>query len=215
MALADPSAADACLELSKVTGEAGLEPALDRVGPGCGVGAVAADLVKIHPEDSPEPIGAAVAAGRRRDRLSGLHGGDRHAELPACGSIDPPRLEAGIEPVGLVKLRELHRPLDRLAEPVDMGRLRRAGDRHRRQVEPRREAPIEADLLGAEMPAPVERGEVEKLELARLLHLVGKRPGEKHPGDVGFNELDRADRMGIGRRLEELFNQGRSRRPRH
>ena len=49
-----------------------------------------------------------------------------------------------------------------------------------------------------------------------FLHLVGKGPGEKHKGDVGFNELDGADRMGIGRRLEELLDQGRSsQRPRH
>ena len=209
--LADSPGGDPRFEGGFVAGQFPLEPLLDRVGTAAGVRPVAADFVEIHPEHLTKSLGAAVATLRRGDGLPGLDRGDRLPELPARCRIDPAGVEAGIEPIGLVELDKLHRPLDRLASAVNMGRLGGAGDRHRFQVEPRREAPVQADLLGAEILAPVERGEVEKLELARLLHLVGEGPGEEHIRDVRLDELDRADRMGIGRRFEKFFNPGRSR----
>ena len=184
-----------------------------KLGPTATADDALALAAKLNPENTPGRLTfiTRFGADKVRDGLPGLDSGDRLPELPARCRIDPAGVEAGIEPIGLVKLDELHSPLDRLTSAVDMGRLGRAGDRHRFQVEPRREAPVQADLLGAEILAPVERGEVEKLELARLLHLVGEGPGEEHIRDVRLDELDRADRMGIGRRFEKFFNPGRSR----
>jgi hypothetical protein len=124
-------------------------------------------------------------------------------------------VEQPIEPACLIKLFQPDCPLDRfhgsadLALPQDPGGCGRSDDRHRIEVERRSEPPIEPYLLLAEVSPSLERTEVEEAEIDRLLHLVHIVAGEKHPRDVGLDELHVLDGVGIGRRREQAVQQGR------
>jgi hypothetical protein len=124
--------------------------------------------------DSPHPLGGVgpslpqlpeidrhgvVDARRRAPRLDGgsdrqpfLDGRDRLAEPPAVSGREQAGIEAGIEPVGLVELHELHGPLDRRPVAGHPRRFGRAGDRHGCKVDLRGEPAADANLLLAEPP---------------------------------------------------------------
>ena len=80
-------------------------------------------------------------------------------------------------------------------------------DRNDVKVQIRRESPVQAQFLAAEMGALFERGIVEKAEIDRLLDLVHVFASQQHPGDVGFHQSEIDDRMVIQRRILQGFQQ--------
>lgn len=66
-----------------------------------------------------------------------------------------------------------------------------AADTDHAQADPGGEPPVEAHLLAAHLPTPLERPVVEEGEHEWLLHLVGEVAREKDPGDVGLAQLHR------------------------
>ena len=77
--------------------------------------------------------------------------------------------------------------------------------RHERDdlaVVPWREAAVELELGVTARPSPLERAVVDERELDRLLDLVGRRFGEKDPGDVGLAQLHRR-RLSVGGGVQE------------
>src|SRR5207249_2935209 len=63
------------------------------------------------------------------------------------------------------------------------------------------------DFFLTEVPAAVGGGEVEEPEADGLLELVGERPGEEHDGDVRLPDGDRIDRVRVGGRVGEVFDE--------
>ena len=45
----------------------------------------------------------------------------------------------------------------------------------------------------------LEVGEIHETEIHRFFDLVGEWPGQQYPGDMGFEDLEMADRMIIQR----------------
>src|SRR5690606_9245501 len=90
---------------------------------------------------------------------------------------------------------------------TDARRIMRTANRHDVDVDLRRKSPVEPQLLLAEEAPTLERGEVEEVELDRLLDLVSEVPGQQHPGDVRFLQLDCADRMRVCIRLQQSFDE--------
>jgi hypothetical protein len=84
-----------------------------------------------------------------------------------------------------------------------MGLLRWTMDVHQIEVDLRRQPLVEAEFLLAEMPPPLQAAEVDESKADRLFQLVGTGAAEKHPGDVGLEQGERAGGVGIGRGLQE------------
>jgi hypothetical protein len=55
------------------------------------------------------------------------------------------------------------------------------------------------------MSTPLERAEIDEVEMDRLLQLVGIVAGKHHPGDVGLDELDSRAGVRITCRVEQSF----------
>ena len=90
-----------------------------------------------------------------------------------------------------------HRVVDRLAGPVDARRLRGSAHGSHAQVQRWREAPVQAQLFLAKMPAQSEGAEVGERQAHRLLQLVRQPFSEQHPRDVRLHERHRLSCLGL------------------
>src|SRR5262245_600416 len=97
----------------------------------------------------------------------------------------------------LIELPHLDRVLERLTFAADARRRGLTLERHDLKVQIRRETPVQPELFLARQAALLERGEIQKTQIKRLLQLVRVRPGQEHIGDVRFDVLDLAHRMGV------------------
>src|SRR5690606_1656374 len=95
----------------------------------------------------------------------------------------------------LAELTGLDHVFDGRAVAIETGRVLAAADGNDIQVEVRSQAPVQAQLFGAEMRALLEGGEIEETEIDRFLDLVDEVAGEKHPGDMGFHQRETGNRM--------------------
>ena len=84
----------------------------------------------------------------------------------------------------------LHRPLDDLAGALDADRLPLPGHGDDAEVDVGRQAAVEAHLLLAAVPTPLEGAVVDEAEVDRLLDLVGQRAGQEDGRDVRLVHLD-------------------------
>ena len=153
-----------------------------------GVGAASArDLVEVAERRRRDLLRRAEASAAPAPRRGAWNARDapRRARRSARRSSAPRRAMRVGERVRAAKRRILHRVLDR-RRPARRPRsaVRAARDRHHVQVELRRGAPVEAQLLLAVVAARCQRAEIEERQAHRLLHLVGVVAGEQHPGDV-------------------------------
>ncbi len=97
-----------------------------------------------------------------------------------------------------------HHGIDDVPGPVERqvaGRVSR--DRNHAQVDRRRQAPVQPQLLFAEGASPRGRGGVEEREADRLLQLVGVRTGQEHVRDVRLHVLYPLWPVGIEGRVSE------------
>ncbi len=83
------------------------------------------------------------------------------------------------------------RVLDRCAVIAQPRILRRATDRRHFEIDRWRKAPVQAQLLGAEMAPLLEAAEVEEAEADRLLDLPRGVTCQQHPRDVRLDQLRR------------------------
>ncbi len=114
-----------------------------------------------------------------------------------------------VEAVFALETAHLHRVVDRRARPAEHGQGGRAGDRNDLEVQLRRRAPVERELALAEMPACVERGEIEKAQVDRLFQLVGGVAREQHARDMRFDQADLGARMhGVERTPQSAQERG-------
>ncbi len=93
--------------------------------------------------------------------------------------------------------------------PSTMGALGAAANGDNVEIHAGSKAPIETQLLLAEMAAPFERPEVEKVERDSLLDFVGVDAREQDVGDVRFNEGDGGDRVPVRRWMCQPLDQAR------
>ncbi len=110
----------------------------------------------------------------------------------------------GAEQAGLRELAHLQHILDHRAVAAQLRRFDAAGHRQHVQIQIFGQALIQTQFFSAEVLARFEAGEVEKAEIHRLLHFISKRPGEDHPRDMGFDDLEPVD----GVRVEGRVLQG-------
>ena len=75
-----------------------------------------------------------------------------------------------------------------------------AGDGYDFQVEIGRQSPVKAQFFPTIEVAFFQGAEIEKAEVDRFLDLVGVVTSQQHPGNVGFNHLDRLLRGCCGAR---------------
>src|SRR5215469_10742681 len=79
------------------------------------------------------------------------------------------------------------------------------------EIQLRRKAPIEAQLLVTQESPTIERSEIDEGVAHRPLDLVRVVPGEQDPGDVRLDELDPADRMRVSLGTQEARERARQR----
>jgi hypothetical protein len=189
-----------------------LEPAGHPLDPVSEVGPLSPELIQVDRHCRANRIGGAPGLIHRRHSQALLQFGDLRSQPATVGRGEPPRLEPGIEPIGLVKLDEFHGPLDRPAGAGHSRLVDAARDRHRPQIEVRRKPSAHANLLLTEVPPLLQRGVVEEAEISGLLQLVDKRPGEEYPGDVGFDHADRTCGMRIAGWIAKSLDEPAGRR---
>jgi len=95
-----------------------------------------------------------------------------------------------------------------LVEAMHLHR-RLAVEIHDIEIEPGREATVEAQFCRATGAALFRRAVVEEGQLERLLELVGEFAGKQHPRNVGLDQLDVRHRVRVARRVEQGSDQGR------
>ena len=98
----------------------------------------------------------------------------------------------------------LDRPIDRLADRFHSGRRHR----HHPEVDLRRQTPIEAHFLLAEMLAFLGRGEIDEAEAHGFLDLVGETVGQEDDRDVRLTNADLSRRRGVRLRARQQTDQG-------
>jgi hypothetical protein len=106
-------------------------------------------------------------------------------------------------------LRELahpHRVFDRGSGAVHDGIVDAARDRDDIDIDRRREAAIEPQLLFAAEATPGEGGEIEKAEIERLLDLVREFAGQEYVRDVCFQMRDSRATLAEPRRIGKRGN---------
>ncbi len=151
-----------------------------------------------------------IVASRRQ---SGVHPGhilaelSPHRERDALGSIREQRI--------IGKLAHAHRVFQHLPDSSHARARIRGADGHHIDIELRREAAVDAQLLFTEVAAFGQRGEIEKTEIHRLLDLVGIGTGQNDPGNMSLNEPRSRYRMRVGRRPEQRRDQRVGCRERH
>ena len=144
--------------------EPALEPFFKAVGAIGGLRQQRANGREIDRRRCEHRIGRAPRVAETSHGQPVLHGSNRLAERSAVRHGQPPGLKPGVEPVILVELHELHRPLNRLTVAAHARRIAATGDGHGRQVELRREPAAHADLAVARSPPQLERGVVDESE---------------------------------------------------
>ena len=134
--------------------------------------------------------------------------GDRRRNL-----VDFPRTQ--ITAFGMhtqqCRLRELphtDRVLEDIAAALQVRSVRRAANRHHIEIQLGRKTTVEAQFLGTEIPALLQGGKIEKAEVDRFLDLVGKVAGKDHPGNMGFDDAQFAQRVAESERIVEPGDQG-------
>jgi hypothetical protein len=107
----------------------------------------------------------------------------------------------------LIELAHLQCVLERRPFAADprMGDFSR--DRQHREIEIGREPTVEAQLFLAIESPLLQRGEIQKAEIERLLQLVGVRAGQQYIGDVRLQVLDFIDGMRVALGLHEPAEQ--------
>ncbi len=105
---------------------------------------------------------------------------NRVCQFAHVGGAQLTALKAAVQPGRVGELAHPHRVLDRrlAAHSNPIGRLR---DRNDAEVDFRRGAAVDAQLLLAIAAARRQRREIQESEGHRLLDLVGKIAGEQHP----------------------------------
>ena len=131
----------------------------------------------------------------------------RHHAAEPVGKrrIDAPLIRQPIERRVLVEPAHLHRPLDRLAAPVDCElAVRLTRDRHDPAIDFGGEGAIDLELGLARRLASLQRRIVEERKAHRALDLEGALPRQEHRGRVGVEAPDRfaAVAGGVGQEAE-------------
>jgi hypothetical protein len=85
----------------------------------------------------------------------------------------------------------------------------RAADGDDFEIQFRRGAAVQPDFLAAEESALFQRRKIEKAQLQRFLDLVDEISGQEDPGDVRLDPFDFVDRVRVGIRIPERFDQFR------
>ena len=116
-------------------------------------------------------------------------------------------VEHALEHPGLVELSHSDRVLDGLSITADARVCGLPGDGNNIQVQLGREAPVQPQLLLAAEAALLERREIQKAEIQRLLELIRVLAGQEHVRDVGLDMFDLARRMGIANRVQQRADQ--------
>jgi hypothetical protein len=114
----------------------------------------------------------------------------------------------GAQQVAAFELAHLQGILDGCAFAAQSRRFRAAGDRQNLQIQVGCEALVQSQLLGAEVGAGGQFGEVQKTEIHRFLDLVSVRPGQYHPGDMRLDDLEPFHRMRVQGRVLQGGDQG-------
>ena len=183
------------------------EPMFKGVDTMRGVGPAGAELVEIDFSYRKNPCGGAEGAGRAGGVEAGVDAGDFGTDRLAISHRESRRGKAAVELVLVVKLHELDGPFDRLARAADLRVFAGSGDRQGLEIELGGESLIESHLFAAEVGPAFQRGKIEVSKRHRFFEFVDERAGEEHPGDVGFDEADRAGRVGIGGGIEEPLDE--------
>jgi|GEM_PF-4886793 len=129
--------------------------------------------------------------------------GEPVGELSHHGGLEAIALQHRRQQIGLVELAHPHGIVDQGAAAQQPGGGRRPVDRADVQVEVGGQATIQPDFLPTEPAPPLERAEIDKAQIDRLLNLVGIGAGEQNPGDMGFKKDNPADGMAIGFRPQQ------------
>ena len=219
-----------CLEPLEGLGPQPLEPPrghhVDRLATGEGL-----EAGEVLLELPTHPVGAAVFVDSGSRRAGGMEGGqirrERDQQSPQRRSLravafphNP--IEPPIEQSRLGEPLHAHGDVDHLAFAGTRGHLQRAvgvaNDRIDGKVDLGRRATIHAKFFLAEPEALRERGEVEKSQIDRLLHLPREVADEEHHRDVGLTRLDRRERrriadsaLAVGLRPRQRLDQFRKR----
>ncbi len=144
--------------------------------------------------DRIEPSEACDVFSRLR---AGVEAGDLAAQRLHHRGIDRATCKPALERGRLGQALHLHGPFDDLTLFMHADSVAVASHRHNPEVHARSQAPIEANLLSAEMPAFLQRAEIQEPELHRLLDLVRIMTRQEDDGNVRMANLHRTDRMGI------------------
>src|SRR5215471_3599868 len=110
-------------------------------------------------------------------------------------------LQSLLEGGSLRQALHLHGPFDESAVLLNSYSPWRFHNRHDSEIDVRRQAAVEANLLLTEVASPFERAEVQELELHRFLDLVRERAGQEDSRDVGLVHLHARHLERIGRRV--------------
>ena len=89
----------------------------------------------------------------------------------------------------------------------DPGRLGGSDHRHHFQIALGRQSLVEPQLIPAGLGPSVGGGKIHKAKGHWLFEFVGVGACEDHPGEVGFDQLQLAHRMGIGLGAQEASHQ--------
>jgi hypothetical protein len=147
-----------------------------------------------------------VGAGGRKGRPA-VKPGDRGSQPVDVHRVQPAGARAAVGQVAGGKAAHSDRVLDGRPAAAEPRRRLGSGDPHHVHVKLLRGAPVQPDLLLAEVLPGLQRAEVDEAEGDRLLQLVGKLAGEQDAGDMGLDQRDRA----AGRRAQ-MPAQGRHQR---
>ena len=157
-------------------------------------------------------VGRALRAQATEELRRRCADGPRRGEKTAERGNDPIDVGSGYgangqRPVQHAPRRQAphhHQPVQHLPAgpqfqaPVTILRQRRGAE-----VDGRRQATIEPDLLAAPLPAPGQRPVVHLSLAQRLLQLVGAGARQEHPGKVRLDDLDLPRAIGVAARIAE------------
>ncbi len=139
------------------------------------------DLVEILRCRRQNRLRRAEGPRRIRARDPRVEGGDAARQRVDLGRAERAGLHHAAEQRVLPEAAHLDRVVDRLAVAADSRVHLAARQRHHLEVELRRGAAVQPQLLLAIEVSCLQRAEIEKAEIDRLLELVGIVAGEQHP----------------------------------